>query len=737
MKIIFDRTSGVLIRIVSVLIVLTIGFQTSYLGGGVSNALAQTVSGFVTVQNGHFSLNGKPFKHLGVNEPALLYYVGYRANGTLENELDALQALGIKQVRVFLPDSKSTNKDIKDRVGWALDAAGARGIRLTIALTDMYGANNITGNRFLVKGEEDKYYTWQCLLETRPDLLCIDPLWFTANAGGHGSTGKYLRLVDDVVAAYKDRPEVFAWEVGNEISMKPGGSSNLLVDFYVNTAQRIKAIDPNHLVALGMIDTDQASINNQQVNRLYTAPAIDYITIHKYVNDTNPVTWPDVGFASMYNKPIVLEEFGVKKDVVDQNGFQIVRNLYSSAYQQGMDAVLQWGVQVYDNYQVGDAEYGPREQNKLEEYKSLWQCRAQSLENANNTVNKIDLLFQKLQWRNLTNSSRIPPVVGDTVRFTATICNIGDVATDQGVGISFFLDNNKQSPSVYQGIGSTYNANNIGPGDQATIDFDWVVVDPYTLNTQLTAQNAVIVGLADDVNRYPNEITESNNGNAIDFPVVATATRAGFNSNYLSGNDDGSTGVVPLGFTAKFYGQNYTSVYINNNGNLTFDSSMPVYTPISLQSVGHVIIAPFFADVDTRTGNVVTYGTGSVGGQYTFGANWPDVGCFGQITSVLNRFQVLLISRTDIAPGDFDIEFNYDKIQWEAGTASGGNSACQGGVSARAGYSNGVNVFELTGSGIDGAFLDSNLSTGLVHNSLNSSLPGRYIIPVRNGIPQP
>lgn len=152
-----------------------------------------------------------------------------------------------------------------------------------------------------------------------------------------------------------------------------------------------------------------------------------------------------------------------------------------------------------------------------------------------------------------------------------------------------------------------------------------------------------------------------------------------------------------------------------------------------------MIITPFFADVDTRVGNVVTYGPGAVDGRPAFGATWPGVGCFSTNISVLNFFEVLLIDRSDIAPGDFDIEFNYDSIQWETGQASGGSIICQGGASARVGFSNGTGApgtfFELPGSGIPGSFLDSNPSTGLIHNSFNSPQLGRYVFSVRSGVP--
>ena len=214
------------------------------------------------------------------------------------------------------------------------------------------------------------------------------------------------------------------------------------------------------------------------------------------------------------------------------------------------------------------------------------------------------------------------------------------------------------------------------------------------------------------------------------------AVRPGIGSTPFPGNDDGSTGLVPIGFTVNFFGANRSQLFVNNNGNVTFDSPLGTFTPFPLSGSGRAIIAPFFGDVDTRAGNIVTYGQGTVDGRPAFAVTWPGVGCFSVITSVLNHFQVVLIDRSDTGAGNFDIEFNYDRIQWETGQASGGNAQCRGGSPARVGYSSGgisPVSFELPGSGVSGAFLDSNATSGLIHNSRNTFQDGRYIFPVRNG----
>ena len=132
----------------------------------------------------------------------------------------------------------------------------------------------------------------------------------------------------------------------------------------------------------------------------------------------------------------------------------------------------------------------------------------------------------------------------------------------------------------------------------------------------------------------------------------------------LARNDDGSTGAVPLGFNVNFFGANFTQTFVNNNGNITFDSPLATFTPFPLQNTARQIIAPFFADVDTRNAasGITNFGNGTVDGRQSFLVNWPDVGYFNSRADRRNNFQLVVINRSDIAPGDFDIEFNYRTI---------------------------------------------------------------------------
>ena len=107
--------------------------------------------------------------------------------------------------------------------------------------------------------------------------------------------------------------------------------------------------------------------------------------------------------------------------------------------------------------------------------------------------------------------------------------------------------------------------------------------------------------------------------------------RPGFDQHILDRNDDGSTGLVPMGFFVDFYGDSNDMLYVNNNGNVTFTTPEGSYVPTNLVYLGIQVIAPFWADVDTSgTGSdVVKYGTnGVVDGHNAFGVDWVNVGYF-------------------------------------------------------------------------------------------------------------
>ncbi len=222
-------------------------------------------------------------------------------------------------------------------------------------------------------------------------------------------------------------------------------------------------------------------------------------------------------------------------------------------------------------------------------------------------------------------------------------------------------------------------------------------------------------------------------------PVAGQAIRdlPGFKAQSVPRNDDGSGPYVSLPFAINFFGRFRAGCWVNNNGNITFDRALSTFTPFGLDNTQTEIIAPFFADVDTRgeRSQLVTFGEDTVNGRRAFGANYINVGYFSSYDDKLNSFQVILIDRSDTGSGNFDVEFNYSRVVWETGDASGGAGGF-GGVPAAAGWSNGSGQpgtsFQLPGSLVVGAFLDGG-PQALARRRLNSPVIGRYLFRARDG----
>ncbi|MCC7503513.1 MAG: hypothetical protein IT229_13355, partial [Flavobacteriales bacterium] len=116
----------------------------------------------------------------------------------------------------------------------------------------------------------------------------------------------------------------------------------------------------------------------------------------------------------------------------------------------------------------------------------------------------------------------------------------------------------------------------------------------------------------------------------------------------MTPNDDGSTAAIPLPFTFSLFGDAYDTLFINNNGNVSFGSAYSTFSASGFPSADHTMVAPFWGDVDTR-------GTGEVWYRITSTAlyvNWMNVGYYNSMTDKLNSFQVIITDGTDpVVPG--------------------------------------------------------------------------------------
>ncbi len=176
-------------------------------------------------------------------------------------------------------------------------------------------------------------------------------------------------------------------------------------------------------------------------------------------------------------------------------------------------------------------------------------------------------------------------------------------------------------------------------------------------------------------------------------------------------NDDFSTSLIPLSFPFTFYGTQYNRVYINNNGNLSFEQPYSTYTSTGFPITGYAMVSSFWADVDTRTGG--NTGSGIVyykSEPNRFTVIWDRVGYYGYRADKLNTFEIVITDGTDPLVGvGKNVCFSYGDMQWTTGSASGGVGGF-GGTPATVGANmgDGVNYaligrFDHEGYDFDGA----------------------------------
>jgi len=339
--------------------------------------------------------------------------------------------------------------------------------------------------------------------------------------------------------------------------------------------------------------------------------------------------------------------------------------------------------------------------------------------------------------------------VSYTISAATLLAGAGDIDTPQS-SLSI------AGVSIRSGGGSLHDNENGTWTYTPAANFSGAVVFNYTVSDgNRTASSTASLTIA-NVNDAPHVAAGTVTSGSIDVPIgggsdtlspqVAALLGApglisglggepGFGTLALPPGDDNSSGAID--FTSvfgsaglNFFGTSYTSLFINNNGNVTFGSPSGIFTPSQISAgANNPIIAVFWADVDTRGpgGGAVYYDLDPVNGVMTI--TWDHVGYFPSATNKLNSFQLVLINEGN---GNFDIDYRYSDIQWTTGGASGGVNGL-GGTPARAGYSagDGVHAFELPQSGNQTALLALPSTTG------NSGIAGVDDFQVRSGVVEP
>jgi Ca2+-binding RTX toxin-like protein len=186
-------------------------------------------------------------------------------------------------------------------------------------------------------------------------------------------------------------------------------------------------------------------------------------------------------------------------------------------------------------------------------------------------------------------------------------------------------------------------------------------------------------------------------------------------------NDDGSVEIDVTSIFGEdginFFGTEYTSLYVNSNGLITFDSPQTSYTPSGITELDEPAIAPFWTDVDVNKGGEIYWDVDEDTEQITI--TWANVAPYMNAGSgETNSFQVVL---TNDGNGDFTVKFVYEDIQWTDGYRG----------DATVGVTDGGSMdFELEGSGVETSLddfesndFDVGLDDGIWSFSVRDGLP--------------
>ncbi len=323
--------------------------------------LASTViahsQAFVTVKDHQFILNNKPYYFIGTN-----YWYGSllglekdkkRGIERLRKELDFLKKNGVTNLRILGGAEGSGKLNGVTRVGPPLqkgllefDESVLDG--LDILLAEMakrkMKAVIFLSNNWEWSGGFQQYLIWTNTISDK--WLTQKPTWdeLRDNVSKFYScepcmdayarqAALLIRRTNKVTKKpYIDDPTIMTWELANEPRpMRPSSNDDYRA-WIEATAEMIKGLDPNHLVAIGhegRIGTESLEIFEQ----IHADPNIDYLTIHIWPRNwgwmergkmadtsangmslTQAYIEEHIAIAKKLNKPLVIEEFGLTRD---------------------------------------------------------------------------------------------------------------------------------------------------------------------------------------------------------------------------------------------------------------------------------------------------------------------------------------------------------------------------------------------------------------------------------------
>ena len=320
-------------------------------------APVERAAGFVEVKRDkagvpRFFLNDKAFVFVGVNLRGLLHYggdewkhhdqnvLGASQPSDIDTQLQFAHEMGARVVRVFAACKHVPPEVVGDRLEKVLKTCHDKEMYVIAALTDLY-----ENTPFHPQGD-DGFYTAH-----GDGLTLINEQWFKGEY-----IVNYQRLLDHLVGRFAGHPNIFAWEIGNELKLD--NQAEEFKRFNHKVARHIRDLDHNHMVTTGMISTQHVHMEPRPdlQRELYSSPDIDFLTVHAY-NRHLPGEQPgehdprkgqkihkndDSQLAAEVGKPFIVEEAGIDADKSGRRGAAIGDDM-KAWFERGAQGYMQWG----------------------------------------------------------------------------------------------------------------------------------------------------------------------------------------------------------------------------------------------------------------------------------------------------------------------------------------------------------------------------------------------------------
>ncbi len=305
---------------------------------------------FVRVDGDQFIVDDREFSFIGVNLRGLAHY----GTDTFRNwdgrpaqkehqrhQLAEARRMGARVVRLFLAAKDASHEQVGNRLAGVLQLLEEhfKDMYLILCFTDLY-----ENTPFHPRGDDGFY-------QSQGGFSILDRAWFE-----EGYKENYLPFVEHIVRTFHHHPQIFAWEIGNELKMLMGEKPvRLFIKFNHDVAKRIAELDPdNHLITTGMLSTKHAGMGLPGARDLYNSAHINFLTNHIYnggfdftsgCREGNLVGHgDDSAVAKEVGKPLIIEEAGYDALRDSPNRAEVVReDLRRWFDEKGARGYMQWG----------------------------------------------------------------------------------------------------------------------------------------------------------------------------------------------------------------------------------------------------------------------------------------------------------------------------------------------------------------------------------------------------------